>query len=293
MREGASLPRSGLLRALATGDRRQRWGRAWLFAFALQLRPAWVLLGAWLVSGGSSSAWPRVRFLPAHPDWYVPTLVESGVTAFVAMALARRFRAAGVLATAAVTGGLGWAFAFALMPNGLDGFSQLFRPPQEMLALGILLACLAVSWNRLGPWTAVPVVAIVAGVGVGAVPFLFSNTLFGVPWPEGWSGDLALHVCGVALVAVALALLRRRWLADDRPDGSSAVHSGSPATVVGSGGLLALALFHWAVGAVSSGWTTDDSARLLAASAALALLVAVAASRAWWAGSRAARPERG
>ena len=109
---------------------------AGLLALALQLRPAWLLLGAWVVwGGGGSPSWlPRLRFLPAHPDWYVPTLVQSCVTALTLVGLARRFRLGWALLTAAVAGGVAWAVSFAFMPSGLDGFSLMFRPPQEILA---------------------------------------------------------------------------------------------------------------------------------------------------------------
>jgi tetratricopeptide (TPR) repeat protein len=266
--------RRGLVQTLAAGDRGVRLARCGFLAFALQLRPAWALLGPWLVrAGGSSSPWlPRVRFLPAHPDWYVPALVQSCATALTLAALARRRRPAWALLTAVVAGGLAWAVTFAAMPNGLDGFSQIFRPPQEMLGMAIVLVCLALTWQRPGPWGAVPVVALVGGVGAGAVPFLFSNTIFGSPWPEGWRGDLAVEVCGVALVAIALAVMRRmRFLEGGAPGG------GGLGALLGTAGLLLLAVLHLAAGFRFSGWTMDDSRRLVVAAALLALLASAAA----------------
>jgi len=230
------------------------------------------------VTVGGGGAWwplPRVRFLPAHPDWYVPTLVQSCVAALTIVALARRFRPGWALLTAAVAGGAAWAVTFASMPNGLDEFSQFVRPPQEILGLLIVLACVAVAWNRLGAWGAVPVVAFVGGVGAGAIPLVFSNTIFGSPWPDGWQGDLAVGVCGVALVAVALALMRRpklRLLGVDAP-GRRWVGA-----LAGSAGLLLLVLLHLAVGFRFSGWTLDDSRRLLGAAVLLAVVASVAAA---------------
>jgi hypothetical protein len=263
-----------LLQVLGAGDRSARRGRVWLLAFALQLRPAWALLGAWVVWGseGSSSLLPRVRLLPAHPDWYVPALAQSCVTALTMVGLARRLRQGWALLTAAVAGGVAWAVTFAFMPSGLDGFSLMFRPLQEILAMAIILGCVAVTWKRPGAWGAVPVVALVGGVGAGAIPFLFSNTIFGSPWPEGWQRDLAVEVCGVALVAVALAVMRRLRLLDvDARSGRSV------GALVGTGGLLLLAVLHLAAGSRFSGWTMDESLRLVGAAALLVILVSAAA----------------
>ena len=142
--------------------------------------------------------------------------------------------------------------------------------------MAIILACVAVTWNRPGPWGAVPIVALVGGAGAGAIPFLFSNTIFGSPWPEGWPRDLALEVCGVALVAVALAVMRQPTL---RPPGGRRVgQEMGRLPCVGAGGLFLLALLHLAAGvSLSRAGRLDDSLRLVGAAALLAVLVSALA----------------
>ncbi len=273
----------GLVSALAASGWKERWGRAGLLALALQLRPAWALLGVLALWGGagSSSLLPRLRLLPAHPDWYLPALVQSCVTALALVALAHRFRTRWALLTAAVVGGVAWAATFAFMPSGLDPFSLMFRPLQEILGMAIILGCLAVTWNRPGPWGAIPIVALVGGVVAGALPLLFSNTIFGAPWPEGWPRGLAVEVCGVALLAVALAVMRQRGLLGEGFAGRSAA--------VGTGGLLLLTLVHLSAGFRFSAWTMDDSRRLVAAAILLAVLASAVAAAAAWERRSAAR----
>jgi hypothetical protein len=265
-----------MMQVFAAGTGSARVGRAALLALALQLRPAWVLLGPWVGGGeGVRSLLSRFRILPAHPDWYLPALVQSCVTALTLVGLSRRFRPNWALLTAALAGTVAWAVAFAFVPAGLDGFSVTFLGIREFVAMAVILICLQVTWRRLGPWTAVPVVALVGGLATGSMGFLLTNTIFRSPWPEDWPIEMGTHVVGVALLAIALALLRRRsW--DAASPGTVEPASMRSGIVAGTVGLLVLVLTHLAAGILVSGWTTGDSLRLVGAAAVLALVATAA-----------------
>ncbi len=266
-----------MMPVLAAGAGGGRLGRAALLALAFQLRPAWVLLGPWVGGGGEGvrSLLPRLRILPAHPDWYVPALVESCVTALVLVGLGRRFRPTWALLTGALAGTVAWGVTFAYVPSGPDGFSVTFLAVREVVGMAAILISLLVTWRRLGPWTAVPVVALVGGLATASTGFLLTNTIFGSPWPEDWPLEAGTHVVGVALLAIALALLRTRsWATPGATAvGRDSVRSG---LLAGTVGLLALVLAHLAAGAFVWAWTAADSMRLAVAAGVLALVAATA-----------------
>ncbi len=135
--------------------------------------------------------------------------------------------------------------------------------------MAIILACVRMTWMRLGPWTAVPIVASIGGVAAGAIRFLLSNSVFGSPWPEDWPRELGIEVVGVALLAVALALLRgpNAGLADAA---SAKPGSRGSGVLAGTAGLLLLVLGHLTAGFLVSGWTMEDSRRLATTAALLA-----------------------
>ena len=112
----------GMMQALRTGARGARWGHVALLSLALHVRSAWLLLGVWVAAGGASSLplLGRIRLLPTHPDWVLPSLVQSAVVAVVVVGLAGRWRTGWALVTAAVAGGVAWAVTFAWVPNGLE-----------------------------------------------------------------------------------------------------------------------------------------------------------------------------
>jgi len=273
-----SVPeKNEMMRAFAAGTGGARVGRAALLAFALQLRPAWVLLGPWVGWGGEGarSLLSRIRFLPAHPDWYLPALVQSCVTALTLVGLSRRFRPNWALLTAAFAGTVAWAVTFALVPTGPDGFSVTFLGVREFVAMAVILICLRMTWRRLGPWTSVPVVALVGGLATGSIGFLLTNTIFRSPWPEDWPLEMGIHLVGVALLAIALALLRRRsW--DISSTGALKPAWMGSGFLPGTVGLLVLVLAHLAAGFLASGWTKGDSLRLVGAAAVLALVATTA-----------------
>lgn len=279
-----------MMQVLAAGDGSARVGRAALLALALQLRPAWMLLGPWVGGGGEGarSLLPRLGILPAHPDWYLPALVQSCVTALALVGLGRRFRPGWALLTAALAGTVAWAVAFAYVPSGLDGFSVTFLGVQELVAMAVILFSLRTTWRRLGPWTAVPVVALVGGLASGSIGFLLTFTVFRSPWPEDWPLQMGKDVVAVALLAIAVALLRRRsW--ETSGAGTVGPSSTRGGILAGTVGLLVLALAHLAAGFLAAGWTTRDSLPLAGAAALLAL-VATAALAAT-ARSRVRRPQ--
>ena len=269
--------KSEMMQAFVAGTGSARVGRAVLLALALQLRPAWVLLGPWVGWGGEGarSLLPRFRILPAHPDWYLPALAQSFVTALALVALGRRIRAGWALLMAALAGTVAWAFTFAFVPTGLDGFSATFLGIREFVAVAVILICLRMTWRRLGPWTAVPVVALVGGFAAGAIGFLLTNTVFRSPWPEDWPLEVSTHVVGVALLAIALALLRtRNW--DVSGAGTAPPASMRSGILAGTAGLLVLVLAHLTAGFLVSGWTMGDSRRLVSVAAVLALVATAA-----------------
>ncbi len=273
----------GMMKMLGAGTARARWGYAALLALAFQVRVAWLLLGVWVVwgsAGGSNTLPGHIRVLPAHPDWWLAGLVESAVVALTAVGLARRWRPGWNVFTSAVAGSLAWAVTSALTPNGFRGFLLVFRPVQEILVTTILLACVAVTWRRLGRWTAVPVVALVGGVGAGAVSLLITYTVFGASWPAEWPREMVNEVISVALFAAVVAVLRR--MASAAPDGAPGWRSG---VSLGTAGLLALTVVHLVAGSVWSGWTTDSLPLLVAAG-----LLAVLACWALIASKRAPQP---
>jgi len=261
-----------MMQAMAAGSGQARWSHAAMLALALQVRSAWLLLGVWVTLAGAGSHSPlgRVRMLPAHPDWVLPALVQSAMAALTAVWLARRWRTGWALLTAAVASGLAWAVTFAWVPNGLSGFLLVFQPVQEILAMGILLGCLALTWHRLGRWSAVPVVALVGGAGAGTVRLLIVYSIFGSAWPEEWPRELASEVVAAALLALVIAVLRGMTSAERGGlPGPPGWRTGATLGVVG---LLGLTVVHLAAGAAYSGWTLADARQLLIAAGVLALL---------------------
>ena len=261
-----------MMQALHTGARGARWGHVALLSLALQIRSAWLLLGVWVAAGGASSLplLGRIRLLPTHPDWVLPSLVQSAVVALVVVGLAGRWRTGWALVTAAVAGGVAWAVTFAWVPNGLEGYLLIVPPLQEIVATAVVLTSVAVAWRRLGRWAAVPVVALAGGAGACAIRLVLTNTIFGAAWPREWPRELAGEVVGVAMLAVVVAVLRgttapTRQLVPRAPCWRSDA-------VMGTMGLLALTVTHLVAGSVYSGWTVADSRRLLVAAGLLALL---------------------
>jgi len=255
--------------ALATGTRGARLGRAALLVLALQAWKAWLLLKVWLIAEGTGPIplLGRIRMLPSHPDWVLSALAQSAVTALVMVGLARYWRTVWTLLAAAVAGGVAWALTSGLLPGGLAGAFLVLQSLQEISATALVLASVAVAW-RCGRWAAVPVVALVGGAAAGASRLVFTNTLWGAPWPEGWLRALADEAVGVALLAVVVAVLRGTTTATpDRAPGGA---------LVGTLGLLALTAAHLVAGRIYSGWSAADSLRLLIAGAALAVLTSVA-----------------
>jgi hypothetical protein len=278
----------GMMQALAAGARGARWDHAALLALAFQVRSAWLLLNVWVVTGsaGSSSLLGRIRMLPAHPDWVFPALVQSAVAALVVIGLAGRWRPVWALVTAAVASGVAWAVTFALMPNGLEGYLLVVQPLQEILAMGVVLASVAVTWRRLGRWAAVPVVALTGGGGPVAIRLVLTYTIYGVGWPEEWPREMVAEVAGVAMLAVVVAVLRGTTTATR--DGAASAPGWRSGATLGTVGLLVLTITHLVAGGVYSDWTVADSRQLLIAAG---LLVALAG----WslvAGLRPARPQQ-
>lgn len=261
------------MQALAAGARGARWDHAALLALAFQVRSAWLLLNVWVVTGsaGSSSLLGRIRMLPAHPDWVLPALVQSAVAALVVIGLAGRWRPVWALVTAAVASGVAWAVTFALMPNGLEGYLLVVQPLQEILAMGVVLASVAVTWRRLGRWAAVPVVALTGGGGPVAIRLVLTYTIYGVGWPEEWPREMVAEVAGVAMLAVVVAVLRGTTTATR--DGAASAPGWRSGATLGTVGLLVLTITHLVAGGVYSDWTVADSRQLLIAAG---LLVALA-----------------
>ena len=277
----------GMMQALRAGGGGARWGHVALLALALQVRSAWLLLGVWVVTGGAGSLPPlgRIRMLPTHPDWVLPSLVQSAVVALVVVGLAGRWRTGWALVTAAVASGVAWAVTFAWVPNGLGGYLLVVEPVQQILTMGIVLASVAVTWRRLGRWAAVPVVALASGVGAGAIRLVLTHTGFGVAWPQEWPRVLGGEVVGVAMLAVMVAVLRGTTTATH--DGAPSAPGWRSGATLGTLGLLALTVTHLVAGWVYSAWTVADSERLLIAAGLLAVL----AGWAFVASLRASRPQ--
>jgi hypothetical protein len=287
--KGNSAMRSGdgMMQALRAGAGGARWGHVALLALALQVRSAWLLLGVWVVTGGAGSLplLGRIRMLPTHPDWVLPALIQSAVVALVVVGLAGRWRPGWALLTAAVASGVAWAVMFAWLPNGLGGYLLVVRPVQEILAMGIVLASVAVAWRHFGRWAAVPVVALAGGAGAGAIRLVLTDTIFGVAWPKEWPRELAGEVVAVAMLAVVVAVLRGTTTAtQDRAPSAPGWRSGA---TLGTLGLLALTITHLVAGGIYSAWTVADSQRLLIAAGLLAVL----AGWALVASLRASRPQ--
>ncbi len=262
------------MQALAAGTRGARWGHVALLALALQVWSAWLLLRVWVATGGLGplSLLPRVRMLPAHPDWVIPALVQSAVAALVVVALAGRWRTGWTLLTAAVMSGVAWAATFAFLPETQEASLLVIQSIQEILAMGIVLTAVAVAWRRLGKWAAVPVVALIGGVGAAAIRLVLTNTIYGVPWPEGWPRAAAGDIVGVGMLAVVMAVLRgRTTAARDETHAATPWRSGA---TLGTLGLLLVTTAHLVAGRIYSGWTLADSWRLLIAAGFLAVLVA-------------------
>ena len=116
---------------------------------------------------------------------------------------------------------------------------------------------------------------MVGGFVAGAIGLLLTNTTFGSPWPEDWPLEIGTQVVGVALLAIILAVLRRRsW--DVFGAGTAMSASMRSGILAGTAGLLVLVLAHLTAGFLVSGWTTDDSLRLVSAAALLALVASIA-----------------
>ncbi len=276
------------MQALAAGARGVRWGYAAQLALAFQIWSAWLLLNVWVVTegAGSPSLLGRIRILPAHPDWVLPALVQSAVAALVVVGLAGRWRPVWALLTAAVASGVAWAVTFALVPTGLETYVLVIGTVQEVLAMGIVLASVAVTWRRLGRWASVPVVALAGGGGAGAIRFVLTATIWGAAWPKEWPRELAAEVVGVAMLAVVVAVLRGTTTVPQ--DGAPAAPGWRSGATLGTLGLLVLTITHLVAGAVYSAWTVADSLRLLIAAGLLAVL----AGWALVAGSRPSRPQQ-
>lgn len=88
--------------------------------------------------------------LPTHPDWVLPSLVQSALAALVVVGLAGLWRTGRALLTSAVASRVARAVTFAWVPSGLAGYPLVVQPLQEILAMGIVLASVAVAWRRLG-----------------------------------------------------------------------------------------------------------------------------------------------
>lgn len=277
--------RIGFVQALAVGNGRMRWGNVALLTLAFQARSAWWLLGVWVASAdaGSRLSLTRIRMLPAHPDWVLPALVQSVVAALVVVGLARRWRPGWALFAAALSSSVAWAVTFALVPNGLSGYLLFFQPVDELLVTAWLLACIAFTWRRVGRWAAVPVLALVGGVGACAIRLVLTYSLFRVAWPEEWPREMAAELCGALLLALVIAVLRSQ--AEAAHSGTRAGHGSWSRMLLGTTGLLTLTLAHLAAGRAWASWTMTDSRRLLAAAAVLAaiagsaLLAAMRSSR--------------
>jgi len=277
----------GMMQALAAGARGVRWGHTALLALAFQIWTGWLLLNVWVVTegAGSPSLLGRIRILPAHPDWVLPALVQSAVAALVVVWLAGRWRPVWALLTAAVASGVAWAVTFALVPTGLETYVLVIGTVQEALAMGIVLASVAVTWRRLGRWASVLVVALAGGGGAGAIRFVLTATIWGAAWPKEWPRELAAEVVGVAMLAVVVAVLRGTTTVPQ--DGALAAPGWRSGATLGTLGLLVLTITHLVAGAVYSAWTVADSLRLLIAAGLLAGL----AGWALVAGLRASRPQ--
>ena len=267
MKSGESM-----MQALAAGARGARWAHAALLALAVQVWSAWLLLKVWVVTGGAGSRplLGRIRILPAHPDWVLPALAQSAVVALVVLGLAGRWRPVWALLTAAVASGVAWAVTFALVPNGLSRYLLIVQPVQEILAMGIVLATVAVTWRRLGRWASVPVVALAGGGGARAIRLVVTDTIYGAAWPGVWPREMAAEVVGVAMLAVVVAVLRGTMTA--REDGAPSAPGWRSGATLGTLGLLVLTITHLVAGGVYSAWTLADSRRLLIAAGLLAAL---------------------
>lgn len=275
------------MQALAAGARGVRWGHAALLALAFQVWSGWLLLKVWVVTegAGSPSLLGRIRMLPAHPDWVLPALAQSAVVALVVVGLAGRWRPVWALLTASVASGVAWAVTFAWVPNGLGGYLLVVQPVQEILAMGIVLASVAVAWRRLGRWAAVPVVALAGGAGAGAIRLVLSYTIYDAAWPEEWPRELAGEVVAVAMLAVVVAVLRGPTTTPQ--EGAPSAPGWRSGATLGTLGLLVLTITHLVAGAAYSAWTVADSQRLLIAAGLLAVLVGWA----FVAGLRPSRPQ--
>jgi hypothetical protein len=262
----------GMMEALAAGARGARWSYAPLLALAFQVWSGWLLLNVWVVTqgAGSPSLFGRIRILPAHPDWVLPVLVQSAVAALVVVWLAGHWRPVWALLTAAVASGVAWAVTFALVPTGLETYVLVIGTVQETLAMGIVLASVAVTWRRLGRWASVPVVALVGGGGARAIRLVLTATIYGAAWPKEWPRELASEVVGVAMLAVVVAVLRGTTTAAQH--GVPSAPGWRSGATLGTLGLLVLTITHLVAGAVYSAWTLADSKRLLIAAGLLTVL---------------------
>lgn len=270
-----------MMQGLGAGTGRARWDHAVLLALALQVRSAWLLLGVWVASAGAGvhPLLGRLRLLPAHPDWVLPTLVQSAVAALVVVGLARRWRTGWALVAASVASGVVWGVTFAWVPNGIEGYLLVAQPINEILTMAFVLTAIAVVWRRVWGWAAVPVLALAGGAGAGATRLVLTYTVFGVAWPEEWPRELAGEVVAVALLALVVAVLRGRTFAAQA--GIRTPQGWRSGVVLGTLGLLALTVVHLIAGAAYSAWTLTDSSRLLVAAGLLAVLAgwALVASR--------------
>jgi hypothetical protein len=256
------------LRDLLTRDSTSfPWERPLLVALALQARSSVLLLGVWLSQ--AKDAFPpllsRLRVMPAHPDWYLATLLQNLAIGLVLVWCARRLAVAWALALAVIAGSLSWLGAAThLSSSPLDGYLTVVRPVQEGIDTALLLGTLALLLRLVRTVWGMALVSAAAGTLCGIARLTLTYSVWGAPWIESWRFDLAVDaLSGVAFGIALLLLVRITGGRAPAPQEQSAQRTHSVGLYQGAHGLATLALIYLQLALRFTGWRATEAPALL------------------------------
>ena len=246
---------------LGKNSRSFPWERALLFALAVQVRSALLLLGAWLSQ--STQVFPpflsRLRVMPAHPDWYLASMIQSLAIGLALVWIVRRLAIGWAVPLVTIAGTLAWLTASRYLTSlPVESFALVLRFVLEfidtLLLLGILAALLALLRSIWG----IVLAATTAAALCGVVRLLLTYSVWGTPWIGTWRFDLGIDALSGAALGLTLLLLP---VIVGR--GSVAPGLSSAGLYLGAHGLSVLALAYLQLAMRFADWQPTDAPPLL------------------------------